>query len=197
MEGLANHRGSSFGRRVGGQPTVINFENSLAIELLKLQPMYSTILVEDEGVTIGSCSLPECLRFQIKSSDLYLVEASVEERVENILGDYVLTLSDDYVTDDPEQGWYNYRDAMFSSLERIKKRLGGESFKALYEMMIKAFDDQYQDNSLDLHRDWIRLLITKYYDPMYDYQLAKKQHRIRERGSWDVISEILENQSLQ
>ena len=50
LEGRANHRGSSFGRRVGGQPTVINFENNLAIDLLKLKTNYSTLLIEDEGV---------------------------------------------------------------------------------------------------------------------------------------------------
>jgi len=88
LEGRANHRGSSFGRRVGGQPTVISFENNLAIDLLKLEENCTEILVEDEGVTIGRCSVPESLRNRIKTAPLYLVEASVDERVENILNDF-------------------------------------------------------------------------------------------------------------
>jgi tRNA 2-selenouridine synthase len=35
LEGHANHRGSSFGKRATGQPTNIDFENRLAVDLLK------------------------------------------------------------------------------------------------------------------------------------------------------------------
>ncbi len=35
LEGHANHRGSSFGKRATGQPAQIDFENRLAIDLLK------------------------------------------------------------------------------------------------------------------------------------------------------------------
>lgn len=187
LEGRANHRGSSFGRRVGGQPTIINFENSVAIDLLKLNVHHSTILLEDEGVTIGRCSVPEPLRHQIKTSPLYLVEASVEERVENILRDYVLTLSDEYLAEDVELGFEHYRLAMFSSLERIKKRLGGERFTRLYQLMNVAFNATEIAKNSDRHREWIKLLIEEYYDPMYDFQLTKKQHRIASVGSWDEI----------
>ena len=33
LEGHANHRGSSFGRRATGQPSNIDFENRLAVDL--------------------------------------------------------------------------------------------------------------------------------------------------------------------
>jgi tRNA 2-selenouridine synthase len=35
LEGHANHRGSSFGKRATGQPSNIDFENRLAIDVLK------------------------------------------------------------------------------------------------------------------------------------------------------------------
>jgi tRNA 2-selenouridine synthase len=35
LEGHANHRGSSFGKRVSGQPGQIDFENALAVDILK------------------------------------------------------------------------------------------------------------------------------------------------------------------
>jgi tRNA 2-selenouridine synthase len=37
LEGLANHRGSAFGNTTTPQPTQLNFENVLAVELIKKQ----------------------------------------------------------------------------------------------------------------------------------------------------------------
>ncbi len=193
LEGHANHRGSSFGRRIGGQPGIIDFENNIAIDLLKLNTTYSTVLLEDEGVTIGSCSVPDPLRKQIKTAPLYLVESSLDERVDNILNDYVLGLSKEYLTDNPIEGWENYKNAMLLSLERIKKRLGGERHHRLYQIMNKAFKQQMKKEEPHLHREWISILLTEYYDPMYDFQLTKKQHRIKERGSWQDIVNLMEN----
>ncbi len=196
LEGRANHRGSSFGRRVGGQPTVINFENNVAIDLVKLKGIYSNILVEDEGVTIGRCSVPEPLRNQIKTAPLYLVEASIEERIETILNNYVLGLSKEYQEKDPVQGWCTYKDAMLSSLGRIKKRLGGERYSRLYQLMAKAFDKQENEQNQYFHYDWISVLLREYYDPMYDFQITGKQHRVQQRGSWqDIENELSSKKS--
>jgi len=191
LEGRANHRGSSFGRRVGGQPTVINFENQIAIDLLKLKKKYSSIFIEDEGVTIGSCSVPEPLRKKMKLAPMYIVEASVNQRVDNILRDYVLHLSEEYRAADPENGYENYKQSMFASLSRIKKRLGGARYNHLHKLMSKALDANENKSSIkNYHRDWIEYLLVEYYDPMYDYQLEKKQSRIVERGSWKAIKDI-------
>jgi tRNA 2-selenouridine synthase len=191
LEGRANHRGSSFGKRVGGQPTVINFENNVAIDLLKLEEKSNRIFLEDEGVTIGRCSVPEPLRRQIKSSDIYLVEATVEERIENILNDYVLTLCKEYELADPEQGYDQYCVEMLSSLDRIKKRLGGERYAKMHILMDKAFKSKTSHANSDFHRDWISVLLTEYYDPMYDYQLSNKLDRIKSSGNWDTISTLM------
>ncbi len=193
LEGRANHRGSSFGRRIGGQPGIIDFENNIAIDLLKLNATYSTVLLEDEGVTIGSCSVPDPLRKQITTAPLFLVESSLDERVENILSDYVLGLSKEYLIDNPIEGWDNYKNAMLLSLDRIKKRLGGERHQRLYQIMNKAFKQQMKKEEPHLHREWISILLTEYYDPMYDFQLTKKQHRIKQRGSWQDIVNLMEN----
>ena len=58
LEGLANHRGSAFGNNVSSQPTQIDFENSLAIELIQKQKN-RFLLIEDEGNNIGTVYLPE------------------------------------------------------------------------------------------------------------------------------------------
>jgi len=191
LEGRANHRGSSFGKRVGGQPTAINFENNVAIDLLTLEDKHSRIFLEDEGVTIGSCSVPEPLRRQIKSSVIYMVEASVEERVENILRDYVLTLCKEYELAEPEHGYNLYCSVMLSSLDRIKKRLGGERHAKLHTLMTKAFKSKTSHGNKNFHRDWISVLLNEYYDPMYDYQLTNKLDRVTCSGDWETISELM------
>jgi tRNA 2-selenouridine synthase len=38
------------------------------------------------------------------------------------------------------------------------------------------------NNDLDQHRAWIRGLLVDYYDPMYEYQMTKKQQRVVFKG---------------
>src|SRR5690606_25391291 len=62
LEAHANHRGSSFGKRATAQPAQIDFENALAIDLLKKRARgFSQFVLEDEGRIVGSCSLPLAL----------------------------------------------------------------------------------------------------------------------------------------
>jgi len=188
LEGRANHRGSSFGRRVGGQPTVISYENQLSVDALKIRDRFDTIVLEDEGVTVGRCSVPAPLRKQITNSPIALIEASLDERVENILNDYVLTLSDEYLLADPVEGYKTYKNEMFASLFRIKKRLGGERYSRLFKLMDNAFDELDHQHRNTNHRAWIRVLIEEYYDPMYEYQIQKKNNRVIVKGNWESIS---------
>src|SRR5690606_26217595 len=59
LEGQANHRGSSSGRHATPQPAQIDFENRLAIDLLKKRAAgIEHFVLEDEGRIVGSCSLP-------------------------------------------------------------------------------------------------------------------------------------------
>jgi len=73
---------------------------------------------------------------------------------------------------------------MFASLFRIRKRLGGERYKRLYHLMEMAFKNQADAGQGNMHREWIRILLEEYYDPMYDFQLTKKQYRVKGCGSW-------------
>src|SRR3546814_508540 len=59
LEGHAHHRGSSFGRHATPQPGQIDFENALAIDLLKQRARGTELFVlEEERRMIGSCALP-------------------------------------------------------------------------------------------------------------------------------------------
>jgi tRNA 2-selenouridine synthase len=57
LEGLANHRGSLFGARPGGQPAQKAFEARLALALAALDPG-RPVVVEAESSRIGDCRLP-------------------------------------------------------------------------------------------------------------------------------------------
>ena len=57
LEGLANHRGSSFGQMTTPQPSQIDFENAIATALMRLLATgEERIFLEDEGRLIGALS---------------------------------------------------------------------------------------------------------------------------------------------
>jgi len=87
LEGLANHKGSSFGRSPDDhQPTPINFENALAIDWLKARHAIKNrpgvpILVEDEGRAIGRLAQPLGFFDHFRTQPLIILTAPFEERV--------------------------------------------------------------------------------------------------------------------
>lgn len=190
LEGLANHRGSSFGRQVSPQPSQIDFENRLAVAMLKAHHRVGgPVYLEDESRLIGRCAMPERLRARMSESGLLVLEQPLEERIAIIRADYVEGMLADYIARDGEEaGWLNYRDYLLSALDRIRKRLGGERHLHLRTLMEDALAQQTK-GSADGHNAWIEGLLRDYYDPMYDYQLSQKQGRILVRGGPDVITE--------
>jgi len=67
LEGLANHRGSLFGQRAGGQPSQKAFEGRLALALEALDPG-RPVVVEAESSRIGNLSLPKQLWQEMRRS---------------------------------------------------------------------------------------------------------------------------------
>lgn len=184
LEGLANHRGSAFGRRLTPQPTPVTFENQLAIDYLNHG--YESLVVEDESRTIGRLGLPLTWHEQMTQAPIALVEASFAERVEHIHREYVEeALAElDQAGLSPNLLQQQYEDAAL----RIQRRLGGVRMEQLMQKIRHAFEQQSD------HRDWIRYLLTEYYDPMYDFQLARKVHRVAFRGSAAQVTAFLKNQ---
>ena len=98
LEGLANHRGSSFGHYVSPQPSQIDFENHIASNYLKLHSQkIKRIVLEDEGRLIGRLVLPESLYKKMQQSPMILVESSLEQRVEITLNDYIISNYNDFL----------------------------------------------------------------------------------------------------
>ncbi|MDA3947265.1 MAG: tRNA 2-selenouridine(34) synthase MnmH, partial [Helicobacteraceae bacterium] len=97
LEGLANHRGSSFGRQVTPQPSQIDFENALAYDLIqKIDRGFSHLVFEDEGKNIGTMYMPKDFAGYLASAPLVILETPTQERVEITFDEYVITAQEMY-----------------------------------------------------------------------------------------------------
>ena len=189
LEGLANHRGSSFGREVTPQPSQIDFENRLAVAMLKARhKIGGPVYLEDESRLVGRCALPHSLRDRMAEAPLLVLEQPIEERIRIIREDYVVKMAADYSWRDGEEaGWLSFEDYLLSALDRIHKRLGGQRHQALRQLMLNALNSQKANGDVSGHDPWIRQLLENYYDPMYDYQLQQKEGCILVRGGPQTI----------
>lgn len=185
LEGLANHRGSSFGRQVTPQPSQIDFENRLAVAFLRAAGHPAGALyLEDESRLVGRCSLPLELRDRMAEAPLMILERPLDERIAIIREDYVDDMLRAYCERDGEDaGWANFSDYLLSALDRIRKRLGGVRHQQLRTVMEGALAQQQASGDTQGHNEWIEALLCDYYDPMYDYQLNQKAGRIVVQGS--------------
>jgi tRNA 2-selenouridine synthase len=184
LEGLANHRGSSFGRRLDDQPTQINFENTLAVDLMQLDlSATGAIFIEDEGHRIGGLVIPARLADKMAEAPTVLIEEPQEARIDIIHRDYVSGLLADYEKTYGEGGFDHFSEFLTAGLSRIQKRLGGVRYQAIDSLLQEALATQQKTGDSDAHRAWIKRLLDDYYDPMYEYQLANKQREVLFTGS--------------
>ena len=106
--------------------------------------------------------------------------------------DYVEDLGEQFVRlRGADDGFGDFAHRLLESLQNVKKRLGGERHARLEARMREALDAQREGKGLDLHREWIRPLLTEYYDPMYAHQRAEKASRILVTGDRDTVTRYL------
>ena len=179
LEHHAEHRGSAFGGLLSQQPSPIDFENRLATDYLRHENQ--TLFMEDESRTIGRVAIPNTWFHRMQESELVLIETSVEERIHNIVEDYILT---------PLREGISRTDlslSLRSSLSKIQKRLGGDLFREIRIKMDQAFLDQKNFR----HEAWIKQLLNVYYDPLYDYQIKSKVNRCIYQSDTKGVTEFL------
>ena len=196
LEGHANHRGSSFGRRATGQPSNIDFENRLAVDLLKKRERgVQAFVLEDENRMIGSCALPLPLYQSMQGLPMVWLEDRLDSRVQRILDDYVVNLSAEFVAVHGEEGFALFAERLLESLNKIHKRLGGERHQRLFLLMEAALAEQARSGDVELHRAWIEGLLGEYYDPMYAFQRESKGARIEFSGEHGAVLDYLRQRS--
>ena len=190
LEGLANHRGSAFGNRIEPQPSQASFENKIAYQyILNGLAEQTKFFMEDESRMIGSLNIPLPLYNFMRTSPIVLIKSELEERIETILNDYIISNYKEYTSCSEEDNGNIFSRYLLSSLDKIRKRLGNQNYEAIKQKMHQASDYGISDTFKEIHREWIQILIQKYYDPMYEYQLRKKEDRIIFEGTRKEFSE--------
>lgn len=193
LEALAKHRGSAFGKRLGGQPSQIDFENALSIALLKRRTgrPEQAIILEDESRLIGRIAIPEVLRDGMMQAPLVVIETPIAERVEHTYHNYILGNLCEWQARDGEQaGFDGFAAELRQNLAGLQKRLGGYR----YTQLLAQIDDAlavHPHSGPAVHRGWIHTLLEAYYDPMYAYQLGLKADRVVFRGSYAEVAALL------
>ncbi|OQY09184.1 MAG: tRNA 2-selenouridine(34) synthase MnmH [Fusobacteriia bacterium 4572_132] len=195
LEGIANHRGSSFGRFSNKQPSQINFENNLAYAIIKHREKgYKYSILEDEGRHVGRCYIPKDLAEYYSKGDMVILETPFEKRVEITFEEYIIESQKEYKKIYGEKKgileWFAY---IKNSIDRIKKRLGGDNYKEMIELLNQAFEEEKKTGRKEKHKMWIKKLLKEYYDPMYQYQMKNTTKNIVFRGNNEEILEYLKN----
>jgi len=148
LEGLANHKGSSFGA-IGllPQPTPEQFENNLALVLNQL-PADAVPWTEDESLTIGAIGIPKPFFEQMRHAPLIVLDIPQPVRIRK--------LAAEYGREDPEQ--------LAEAIRRISKRLGGLATKEA----LTAIETGDMEKMV--------AIALSYYDKTYSYGLAEKKN---------------------
>ena len=148
LEGLANHRGSSFGAiGMDKQPTVEQFENVLFDAFQKID-FSKRVWLEDESRHIGRVFIPEGLWLQMTEAPVYRVEIPFDIRVQRLIKDYASAP----------------KELLLAATERIKKRLGGLDYKNAVE----AFENG------DLAT--ATAIALRYYDKAYNWPHEQRKY---------------------
>ncbi len=191
LEGLAGHRGSSFGGLTTPQPSTIDFENSLAVAMLRHnEHKPHQIFLEDEGKLIGRVSIPLALRERMLTLPLVLLEEPLERRIEVAEKDYITDLHQMYLTKfGAHNGSELFAEHHRSALHRIRKRFGAENLEKTRNLFEDGYKQHLQRNDTSGYHAYIAMLLTTYYDPMYDYQLQSKNRTVLFSGPADDVAQ--------
>ena len=142
LEGLACHRGSTFGGLgMKEQPSNEQFENMIAEELNSFKKN-KKIFVEAESANIGKCKIPHEFFSQMKTAERIEIKKSESNRLEELINTYSIFKEKDLI----------------EAIIRIKKRLGPQRTKIAIESI--------------KNKDWESVCksVLEYYDKCYEYE---------------------------
>ena len=165
------------------QPSLSTFENYIAVDYLNLDR--HSLVLEDEGRSIGSVSIPSSWFELMRASPIALVKLDLEDRVARIKAEYVDNALKEY--SDDSVAVQKLHERYQESARKIAKRLGANNLATLQVLIEEAFLEKRE------HSDWIEHLLSNYYDPMYEYQLKRKRERIVFSGDGVAVREFLDS----
>jgi len=186
LEKYANHRGSAFGKMDQPQPQQAVFENHLIFDMICKDDPERPFAVEDESRMIGRSAQPDVFFETLRASVVLLLDEPIEKRTENTYSDYILKTSLARTGAYDEEGlvvFAKYKKA----LTDIQKKLGGLRTREIMTMIETSESEWLKNRDLESNRQWIRALLSDYYDPMYIGSFEKRSPRVLFKGSRDQV----------
>lgn len=152
LEGLAGHRGSTFGG-IGLQPkSQKEFERDLWLRLweLKDSPYF---IIEAESKRIGRITIPEFILKGKDNGTRIHIDSPIECRIKAICDTYRFA---------------EYHEQFVHAVEIIKKRMKPD----LYNQIIESLNNRQYDL-------FVKLLLEEYYDPKYSFAADQYNSPVR------------------
>jgi tRNA 2-selenouridine synthase len=163
LEGLANHRGSSFGG-IGQppQPTTEQFTNLIFEQIMQFD-LSQPIWVEGESQAIGRVSVLHELFSQMNCCHTIRIDPPREERIERLLRDYAGFPAGE----------------LQRSIENISKRLGGKDTQDTLEALHAGDYRKVTDITL------------AYYDKGYDFSMGRRETKMLKFVADSYLPELI------
>lgn len=193
LEAIAHHRGSAFGQHRTPQPRVADFENRLAVQLLRTHHSSrpGPIHVEDESRLIGKLALPEMLFETLQACPLVVVEEPVASRARFLIDQYLAEDEKPQTPSEARLAVARLGPDLRASLAAIERRLGGIRAKLCREMMEHGLKVQAESGDVAMHAPWVEFLLREYYDPAYDRHIEAQSARVAFRGDRENVAAFL------
>lgn len=168
IEGLAHHSGSVFGNIAfdGQSYSQKKFESLLVKKFDSFQNIY--VFTESESKKVGRAVLPDFLMEDMENGYHILINTSLENRIKNILNDYIYINSTDKDNE------------IKAAIIKLTQKLGTKKINILLEELNKKNYELV-----------IKELMISYYDPLYKYSIDKidKYDKVIE---YNAIEDVLE-----
>ncbi|SEG14353.1 tRNA 2-selenouridine synthase [Caloramator fervidus] len=162
LEGCANHRGSFLGGiGLGEQNSQKMFESYIYESIRKRKT--NTIVVEGESKRIGRVIIPDYIFSAMENGIKIKIDADIETRVKNIM--------EEYVTEND--------DELIGALNLLRKYIS--------EKNIEKYINEIKNKN---YAAVIEELMTKYYDPLYNFKDKDFDFSISANNINDAVDEI-------
>ncbi len=135
--------------------------------------------------------MPDVIKNKARQSDIIILNASLEERLNISLKSYVIDMAQKFSELHGDFGFEQYSNYWLNSLAKIQKRLGGDRYNILLKQLNLALINHQKNEDLSDYLPLIESLLVDYYDPMYNYQIDQKKQRIVFRGNYKEVTSYL------
>lgn len=166
LEHMANHRGSLFGTIGIGDGHNQKTFDALLFERLNEIRGSQYFIIEAESKRIGRAVQPDLMMERKVDGTHFLINCSVESRINRIYGEYVAPFKDEV--------WF--RDQILEKIRKIEKRL--KNGVVVAELEEAAINKDY--------RNVISILFEHYYDPKYSHTLKDYRGQFTQVNGDDV-----------